>query len=470
MQPKQKNSSSAQAIVHARTRSQVQQKQGQEQGNVPAGDAKRSITLNQPKSNRPKDASSSPTHRTRSTHSAQNESAFVSHAHPCTRARSQEQAQNEHPHGVQVQDRESVATGKKNQSHARATNNKPALFMQEPNQESEPALSIHCQASNGAKALDAGTIGLQQESDPNIVTIANVPAGPSEDAASLEVARTIGVVALTSLTLVPEAAISVTATATIIASTETPILETTSTSLTDTTLVATVTTGAPAAPTVCSKRLGQEPGTGTRTRNEGKKGSGNGNGTGTKGRPKNPRPEDGYLGTITFANSESNREASSAETPPAKKSKLTGAVANKKDVANKPTMIVPVRSLDDDLFDSDSDNEDEVDPIEGEDDTEGLETPGDLVHEVISVDTTETLTFVKIMLELVAAGPSPDSSSASAVNEEIRAFQNAFDALEQEISAVSAAKLREYDTYIDVMIKNPPKAASTQRSYLAWLK
>lgn len=47
--------------------------------------------------------------------------------------------------------------------------------------------------------------------------------------------------------------------------------------------------------------------------------------------------------------------------------------------------------VDVDLYNSDSDNEDEVDPVEGEEDIVETETQGDQVHEVISVDNTESM-------------------------------------------------------------------------------
>lgn len=55
--------------------------------------------------------------------------------------------------------------------------------------------------------------------------------------------------------------------------------------------------------------------------------------------------EDGYLGTITFANMGPARETSPTDLPPAKKSKLGGAVANRKDVADTPTTMVSVGDL-----------------------------------------------------------------------------------------------------------------------------
>jgi len=63
------------------------------------------------------------------------------------------------------------------------------------------------------------------------------------------------------------------------------------------------------------------------------------------------------------------------------------------------------------------------------------------------------------MLELVATPASGSSvSGANAVDDELKAFA-------QEYSS----QQRERDAYIETMVKSPPKAESTQRSYKSWL-
>jgi len=63
------------------------------------------------------------------------------------------------------------------------------------------------------------------------------------------------------------------------------------------------------------------------------------------------------------------------------------------------------------------------------------------------------------MLELVAA-PLIGSSQAGAdaVEDEIRAFEDEY-----------KVQQREQEAFIETMVKSPPKAQSTQRSYKSWL-
>jgi hypothetical protein len=63
------------------------------------------------------------------------------------------------------------------------------------------------------------------------------------------------------------------------------------------------------------------------------------------------------------------------------------------------------------------------------------------------------------MLELVAAPESGSSAAgANAVDNEIQAFAQEYQ-----------TQQRERDAFIETMVKSPPKAASTQRSYKSWL-
>jgi hypothetical protein len=69
------------------------------------------------------------------------------------------------------------------------------------------------------------------------------------------------------------------------------------------------------------------------------------------------------------------------------------------------------------------------------------------------------LSFANLMLELVAA-PLVGSSKAGAdaVEDEIRAFEEEY-----------KAQQREQEAFVETMVKSPPKAQSTQRSYRSWL-
>ncbi|KAF9369960.1 hypothetical protein CPC16_004066 [Podila verticillata] len=168
------------------------------------------------------------------------------------------------------------------------------------------------------------------------------------------------------------------------------------------------------------------------------------------GQPPKKKSDPGYVKVLSFAGKD-KQVANAAIAPRGNKGQV-----------DKDLYIESVGEFADDLiYESESDGNDEVDPVEGEDTTAGeAEAQGDQIHEVISVQNSETLSFANLMLELVAAPPVAGTSAAGtdAVNDEIKAFEQEYKTFE-----------REYEAYIETMVKNPPKAESTQCSYKSWL-
>ncbi|KAG0036324.1 hypothetical protein BGZ82_004381 [Podila clonocystis] len=226
----------------------------------------------------------------------------------------------------------------------------------------------------------------------------------------------------------------------------------------------TVTATTAAAPLPQFKGKGQPPGT------EKRRGP---------GRPPKKKSDPGYVKVLSFAGTDQAGEVMPVALPLPENHRInSGPTVNKgkdKQAANaaiaprgnkgqvdKDLYIESVGEFAGDLiYESESDGDDEVDPVEGEDATAGeAEAQGDQIHEVISVRNSETLSFANLMLELVAAPPVAGTSAAGAdaVNDEIKAFEQEYKTFE-----------REYEAYIETMVKNPPKAESTQRSYKSWL-